>query len=310
MKIERAGFTDDGDILTAIEIDFERHSEDPGRVFRAMSDLIEALYQFDVDLVRSINIRVDPKLLLQEVETGSIRTWLRTVLLQTNDEALITLDWKPLVGQYLVKAKYKALEWLDDKKTITDRSQVKGLQRDLLKLAEDTSVAALPTFEPIPEGKLLDDLRRVGNGLAQLHAGDGVVYISPEGKLTVNREFRVTSDQIEELLTKEIISGESELLLMVKKPDYLGESKWEFRYQERAIEAKILDEEWLRQFQSRGIDVRPGDCLRARVRADVRRGFDGAEVSKSYFVLEVIEVVPAERQSQIPLLPPPSDQEP
>lgn len=308
MKIERTGFTEEGDILTAIEIDFERRSEDPGRVFRAMSDLIEALYRFDVDLVRSINVRVDPKLLLQEVETGSIRTWLRTVLLQTNDEALTNLDWKPQVGQYLVKAKYRALKWLDGKETISDRAQVKELQQDLLRLAEETSVAALPTFEPIPENRLLDDLQAVGDGLSQLQPGDGIVYISPQGELVVNRQFRVTSEQIEDLLTQEIVSGESELLLMVKKPDYLGESKWEFRYQERTIEAKILHEDWLHRFQAREIDVRPGDCLRARVRADIRRGFDGAEVSKNYYVLEVLDVVPADRSSQINLLPPASEE--
>lgn len=94
---------------------------------------------------------------------------------------------------------------------------------------------------------------------------------------------------------------------MVKKPDYLGESKWELRFQERTIEAKIMDTQWLHRFQSRAIDVRPGDCLRARVRAEIRRGFDGSEVSKSYFLLEVLDVVPAERTQQTLLLPPPPD---
>jgi hypothetical protein len=34
--------------------------------------------------------------------------------------------------------------------------------------------------------------------------------------------------------------GESEHRLLVKKPDYLGNSRWEFRLDDRAIEAKVM----------------------------------------------------------------------
>ena len=35
------------------------------------------------------------------------------------------------------------------------------------------------------------------------------------------------------------------MILAVKKPDYLGTSKWELRFGKRAIAAKIEDEGWL-----------------------------------------------------------------
>jgi hypothetical protein len=110
----------------------------------------------------------------------------------------------------LVRAKYRALKWLEDKDTVATRAQIKELQHDLLQLAEDTSVVALPTFEPIPEDRLLEDLRGVGDSLGQLQPGDAVLYISPEGELHVNPEFRLNIEQIRELLTKEIVTGESE----------------------------------------------------------------------------------------------------
>ncbi len=73
---------------------------------------------------------------------------------------------------------------------------------------------------------------------------------------------------VEELLTREVIPSQTVLILKVKKPDYLGTSKWEFVF-EHAIEAKILDVDWLVRFQNRREDVRPGDAIRAEVLTEV-----------------------------------------
>ena len=59
-----------------LEIDFERGSGDPKRVFRAMGELIEAYQELDVHLAHSIDVRLEPALVLQEVEAGSLRSWL------------------------------------------------------------------------------------------------------------------------------------------------------------------------------------------------------------------------------------------
>jgi len=67
---------------------------------------------------------------------------------------------------------------------------------------------------------------------------------------------------------------------------------WEFRFQERPMEAKILDVEWLRKFQQRTADVRPGDALRARVKSKVSYGYDGEVVSVKHSITHVIEVIP------------------
>ena len=45
-------------------------------------------------------------MVLEEIETGSIKIWLGNQLNRVDDDALKKLDWKPLVGKYLVRAKY------------------------------------------------------------------------------------------------------------------------------------------------------------------------------------------------------------
>jgi hypothetical protein len=91
------------------------------------------------------------------------------------------------------------------------------------------------------------------------------------------------------------------LILKVKKPDYLGESMWDMKHENRTIKAKITDEGWLMDFQRREVDVRPGDALRAKVRMETKYGYDGEVVGIYYTIIEVVEVIGS--SSDAPRLP-------
>lgn len=79
--------------------------------------------------------------------------------------------------------------------------------------------------------------------------------------------------------------------MKVKKPDYLGESRWEFHFENRTIEAKIRDMEWLDKFQSRLVDVRPGDALKAKVVTEIRYSYEGDVLSTKYTLERVVDVI-------------------
>jgi len=78
----------------------------------------------------------------------------------------------------------------------------------------------------------------------------------------------------------------------VKKPDYLGNSKWEFRHTDAGtIEAKMLDADWLERFRAGEVLLYPGDALRVTLRTELPRGFDGVELKPQYSVLRVHDVL-------------------
>ncbi len=81
------------------------------------------------------------------------------------------------------------------------------------------------------------------------------------------------------------------MILPVKKPDYLGTSKWELRHGRKSILAKIEDAKWLKKFQNREVDVRPGDTLRCMVRQEMSYGYDNELVAENYVIIEVKEVL-------------------
>ncbi len=49
--------------------------------------------------------------------------------------------------------------------------------------------------------------------------------------------------------------------------------------------------------------VRPGDSLKARLKTEVRRGYDKEDVSVRYYVTKVIDVIEGGRSNQALLFP-------
>lgn len=274
-----------------LEIDYKKGSTNPSRVFRAMSDLIESTQALDITLINSIDHKIQPVLLLEDIEAASIKAWLRTLLESTEDEALKKLDWKPQVGKYLVKAKYFLIDFLKDKTEITDKKQLQEAQHEILQLAEETKVKEFPAYTPITIPNLITGIDLLNNSLKTLQDEDKVKFLSDEGNTNFNLKFNFVPKEIEDLLTREKLESNQDMILKIKKPDYLGDSRWDLMH-DKIIPAKILDEEWLHNFQTRKIDIRPGDSIKVNVKVTVKYGYDNAVIATTYEIIKVYSVIP------------------
>lgn len=107
----------------------------------------------------------------------------------------------------------------------------------------------------------------------------------------LDKENSCFNNAIEDLLTAETLSSVSEMFLKIKKPDYLGDSKWEFRHGKSPINASIIDNSWLLRFRNREFALMPGDSLKAKVKTEVKYDYDREVSSVNYFITEVLEVV-------------------
>jgi hypothetical protein len=281
-----------------ITIDFDKNSPNPERVFLAMSSMISAFKILDDNLIKSIDAKIQPVLMLEDIQTGSIKTWLRQFLTQMDDDGLKTLDWKPFVGQYLVKAKYIIIKFLDGKAKITNSAEVKILQQQLHSIAEETGVLNFPSYSEINTIDLIDNIDKINRSLSTLGDNDKAYFISSEGDATFNMDFNFSPEDIEDMLTTERIENVMSMILKVKKPDYLGSSRWEFKHDNRTIQAKVLDEEWIFKFQNRHEDIRPGDSLKAKVKITAKYGADGNVLSIQHDILTVEKVIRIEPNDQ------------
>jgi hypothetical protein len=287
----------------AIEIDFAPSSPDPARVFRSMTQLIDAFQRFDRELVQTIDIHIEPVMLLEDVEAGSIKSWLRDVLSATDDTGLHELDWKKIVGGYLVRAKYLTINWLNKKTEIKGTADLDELQSEILELAEATGVKRIPAYQSPSKFLLVRCIIEISASLEPLQHNDHVVFETQQGeRVEFNLSFNVVPESLKALLVEESLSHTEEMILKIKKPDFLGDSRWEFVH-EHIVEAKMMDYEWLERFRDGNITLLPGSALRANVQVDVSYGSEREVVSRSFAILKVHEVIRPHEHEQPKLLP-------
>lgn len=284
-----------------IRVEFERGAGDPTRVFRTMAGLIESAQSLDTHLALGIGASVRTSLVLQDVEAASLKAILRTVVSSLPDEAVKAGEVKKVIGHYLIAAKHKILDWCGQREEIGSREEVKQLQDEVHALAEASDVKVIPAYAPIELTTLLSDITAIREALSHLAANDAASFSSAEGQSIYNRRLHISEAMVQELVTRETIPTESERIVKVKKPDYLGTSKWEFKYAGHAIEAKILDVAWLQRFQSNLEPLNPGDSLRVILREEVAYGYDSEIVNIDYTVLKVLDVLPGLRAVQTSL---------
>lgn len=101
----------------------------------------------------------------------------------------------------------------------------------------------------------------------------------------------MSPDAVEEILTERVLTGKYEVYLKVKKPDYLGQSMWEFKYEGKLIQAKIHDSGWLERFQQKTVLLGPGDSIRALVEVKVSYDKYGEVIASHYTILNVKEII-------------------
>jgi hypothetical protein len=278
----------------AMLIDFEKHSPDPSRVFRAAQAMIAAFEEIDRDLVRVLDDHLQPVLMLEDLDAGSLRVWLSQMLQIAPDDALKNLDWKPLVGAYLLGGKHVLINFLNRSSKVTSRADLEAVSAELQQLAEATQVRALPIYLPPSPETIAREVERLSEATTHLRDADRVHYVTDEATSSLDRASAPPPGQFEQLLTREELVSTVRMIKQVKKPDYLGQSRWEFYHDGRIIEARIEDDDWLGRFQRREVLLRPGDALRAEVRVSTRYGYDNRGLSSSYTVERVLDVIPGE----------------
>jgi hypothetical protein len=291
-----------------IEITFTPHSDAPGRVFRAMTALIDSFQEIDAFLANSIATGLKPSTLLEDIESGSLRVWLRNVLESVDDDSLKSGEVKKILGAYLVKAKRIMVNWTERRTTVDSQGEVQELRQELLNAAADTDILRIPTYAPISSIEIVRSIEMITNAIQPLAEGDSVAYLSPETRVEFNRSFQVVPNALTDLLVKESIKSETPMILMIKRPDFLGDSRWEFRHEKRVFDAKIQDSEWLFDFRSGVVLLLPGDALRCIVRSEVRYGYDGEVVDSKQEIIKVVEVIHSIRPIQSNLFRSPEDQ--
>jgi len=279
-----------GDIVLNIKFD---PTDSPARAFSLASDFIRAFEDFDRAIISAVDSGIVTSFILEDVEKSSLRVVLRNMLNALEDDGLKTLDWKPFVGKYLVRAKYVALQWLDQDPSEDEPPKLEDLTEKMDALAKETDVRHLPDYPPINPARLAQPLEAIQRAKARF---------KPSEELTVTldeTEYRVATEQtwspaalVEENVAQEL-SNEIDLVLTIRKPDFIGKSKWSFKHGKRSFSAAISDEKWMEEFHSGEYALKPNDALRVRARFEYKYDETGSLEDESVEIIKVFGVIHA-----------------
>jgi hypothetical protein len=283
----------------AFTINFQKGSGNPRRVFDASSALIEAFEILDKALVESIDVSIAPLMVLEDVEGGSIKVFLKNILSRIDDEALKTADWKMLVGHYLVKAKYIVLEYCDKK---DGAPSLLDLREGLRRLAQETDVRHLPDYAPVNEGRLITAMDQIQRAKGNLDLSDRLTIESEDRiyEVDISSQWQPSDVVIPDDTTTSTSFGQ--IILTIRKPDFIKDTMWQFSHGRITINAPIRDANWLSRFHQRLIPIAPGDALRCSVTFTYTYDTNGTLIGQKIEIDKVLAVIRTHSGSQGDLL--------
>ncbi len=291
--------------LYDLRIGFERGSREPARLFVAMAGMIDAFARLDSDLLGVFCGDVRTTLVLDDVQTGSLRSILRNVLELVDDDALKSGEWRRVVGHFLYRAKQAVLRWCNRGTEITDPDDVLALVKLINDLALETRFQALPHYKAFTPRQLVRSTRALQRATGVLLPSDQVTYTAGGDAIPVYPIATFSQEIVDLFLIPVPEIRAQTCVLVIKKPDYLADSQWEFRRDNRVIKASIDDPDWLSSFRRRQFEIRPGDALRVNMESKTVFDEDGVASEASHRVLSVHGIVqgdPPLRQPDLPAL--------
>ena len=250
------------EVCFCLTIDYDKKSPHPENVFTGIAKMIEAFQKMDEQLIGCVDNSLKPVLLLQDVERGSIKTWLQNQLQSMPDEVLQSGDLKQIIGKYLVDAKYFVLGKISDVDKIEDAEYVEGIEEGILKIAKETGVNKLNCYSKPPRDKLLGSINGVSNAFKEFRENDVIKVSNATGQtMTLNKSFQLSNEDIADFCAGQILENTNVAILKVKMPDFLGNAQWILKYGGKSLECKFLDAEWLKKYRAGIVTIKPGDSL-------------------------------------------------
>ncbi len=274
-----------------VTFNFEKNIRDPQRILATASSYIEALQNCDKMLLKSFHSELSTVLIIDNIEFGSFKIWLQQLIENIDNEALYELDPKKLIGKFLVKGKYLLLRALGKNNALPSKEELSQTANQIHASAQETGVLTMPAYSRIPEIEIAQNMKMLAEALSKLKEKESASFSSSEGNVQIAPGIAITDRQITELLASRTIENESEIILKVRKPDFLGETGWVFLFDKRNLSATIKDKEWLEQFHSGELDIRPGDALRVRLKETTQYDDSGNVIADDRAIVKVIEII-------------------
>lgn len=144
-----------------------------------------------------------------------------------------------------------------------------------------------------------NNLEALSNSSKSLIDKENASYIKKDKIIPISKDCVVDAQSLHDQLIEEEFETDTTKILKIKKPDYLGNSMWEFKHDNHYIKAKISDEKWLKKYQSGEEPTAPGDALKVKIKESFKYDKHGNVISSIHKIYEVIKILRQIEDKQI-----------
>lgn len=274
-----------------LKLEFNKDTEDPSRLFRSFADLIESINELDITIAKSINSSISSKIYLNDIEKGSLigKLWNHLVINDENKLDENTVESED-INSFIDKSRNKSIEFLESHKSSVE--DLKTLAKDIDNIANEHGIKETFNYAETNILDLAKKLNNIGDSISKLNDDEKFVITNSQNEIEEISSGceKINIEDVEKALTAEEINSESTVYYKIKRPDFLGDSQWEFKHGKKSLKVKILDEKWLDDFQNGLVIVVPGDSLKVKIKQSFNYNKNGYLISEKTEIINVIEI--------------------
>ncbi|MDR0665249.1 MAG: hypothetical protein LBF86_06990 [Helicobacteraceae bacterium] len=266
------------------------------KVFEQISEFFKSIDNLNDAIAQSFSTNIATNAIIEKISEGSLRVWLVDIITKMPDDKLrgYALDPRTLLGDLLVGLKKSLIFILSGVSKLNNRQKA---DQAIELVASELEAGELKQMGyKLNKEKLLKAMSGISESASK--------FAAPPTFVIKGETYKVDSPYIydpKDLPEIEWRTSVTRSKFRIKKPDLVGDSKWTIIH-DKTIEAKILDEDWLKKLRDREFSILSGDSLDADMRTEVYFNRDMLEISETnYFIVKVYSVCPPQKQTVLPI---------
>lgn len=284
-------------------VSYSAETDDLAASFEFLSKVVSNQNKADKFMLQGLEAGLSTKITLNDIQKSSIRLFLINLITNTDENQIRDKGAVAYLNQFLIEVRKPFLKYAATHETLDSRDDLKNLRKAAIEIAQRNNVSSIQ-IEGMSDAQMAEHLANYSLPAGLSHNQTYKAKCAGE-EFVLNRNFRVTQDQISKVLDEkeEILTGQL-VYLKPKTAVYEGNGMWEFHESKsgKVVKGKILHESWLEDFQKGTMPHSeypyPGTIL--KVIADIIIKFDESNFRKSeaYMITHVYGPVAPEDVSQ------------
>jgi len=285
-----------------VAIDYDKTDNSPVELLGTAAKAVAALENIDNKVLEKLDRSSEFRTFLENIEEGSIIINLRV---GSGFESQVPIGEDAEIGKIipdvLYLAKIKIFSLFQSDKMIS-RVGLEESARALNEIIKRFSVNKIGIYREFRVEDVADAVELIQEVGPYLRVKERVsVILKGYDGLVFPRNVIMPNGVRNELLVKRIdLDTDRNVILLVKKPDYLGNSMWDVMYGKKRIAVKITDLDFVMKFHKRewGHSILPGDSIEADLILHNQIGYDSNVLKTTYEIRKVVRSLPKVEDDQ------------